>query len=608
MMNLRKKVFLGFMAFIVAPLFVLGTITYLLSQSIIQQNYAEQSEFTLKAVGRNITYVLKEANYFSQASMQREDIQRMLGAKDGVDAVTLTEYDRLLQRTFLSYTPAYSVTLYDFERQSFSQGKIGYRPLSFAELAKLPVFGEVMALNGVPRWIGPHEFENWTGNKPLFTMIRVINDTYTLDNRGILLQQFQFSELNRIFNYFGTSHSNGVRFMIVNQDGLIMVDNKDKLSGQTLSSHIDGSIHLGGEYESGKMKFDGVESIVSVHHLDLDEFGKMNWSVVSVTPWAYLSGRSMQVIQWIGAITILSLLSALLFNMLFVGRIIRFILYIVNSMKKVEIGDLGIRVEANSKDETSALARGFNSLVERISTLLEDVKREQERKNKAELMLMQAQIKPHFLFNTLESINALAAQNEGRKVSRMVQRLGTILRVSFYHKEEIPLSMEIDHVRNYLEIQKYRFEDLFEYEIDVPPALFSTPILKLTLQPLLENSIQHGFEGMESSAVDGDPDRQKGFLWIAAEETEDAVVLWVQDNGAGIPDDVLLRLHGTPGSRSSGSAGAGAPMPEERVGLGIPNVADRLRIHYGSRYGMMICSRPGFGTVIRCTIPKRTTG
>ncbi|MCZ8519257.1 MULTISPECIES: cache domain-containing sensor histidine kinase [Paenibacillus] len=620
-MNLRIKVFTAFMAFIIAPLFVLGAITYLLSQHIIEQNYAEQSEFTLKAVGRNINYVLKEANFFSEDFMLRDDIQQVLGQREAIDPVAQTEYERLLQRTFLSYTPAYAVSLYSFNGQSFSQGKIGYQRIPYTGLVKHPVFREVMTLNGPPRWLGPHEAPEWTGMQPLFTVVRVINDKYTLDNRGILLQQFQFHELNRIFNYFGTSHSREVRFMMVNGDGLIMVDNKEELAGQSIDGHASAPVLLGEEYQSKKMKFDGVESVVSTHHLELEDFGQMNWSIVSVTPWAYLSGRTEQVLQWISAITALTLISALLYNLFFVNRIIRFILYVVSSMKKVEIGDLSIRVEPGSKDETSVLARGFNSLVDRIETLIKEVKLEQDRKNKAELMLMQAQIKPHFLFNTLESINALAAQNEGRKVSRMVQRLGTLLRVSFIQKEEIPLSLEIDHVRNYLEIQKYRFEELFDYEIDVPAELSQVPILKLTLQPLLENSIQHGIEEKfneekfneeKFNEEQIDPELHagsgggRGMLRIRAEETEEAVVLWIEDNGSGIRHEVLDRFHGTPGSRIRASENA--EEGGERIGLGIPNVADRLKIQYGSRYGMMICSTLGQGTLIRCTIPKGTSG
>nr|8W7P_A Chain A, Extracellular domain of a sensor histidine kinase NagS [Paenibacillus sp. FPU-7]8W7P_B Chain B, Extracellular domain of a sensor histidine kinase NagS [Paenibacillus sp. FPU-7] len=267
-----------------------------MSQHMIEQNYAEQSEFTLKAIGRNINYVLKEANHFSESSMLREDIQQTLSINHEVDQVVLAEYNRLLQRTFLFYTPSYSVHLYNFTGQLYNQGKIGYERFTYESLYKSPQVSEVIKLNGKPLWLGPYEFTESSANPNLFTSIRMINNTYTMNNMGILLQQFQFNnELNEIFNYFGTTHSKAVRFMLVNQEGLIMMDNKGKLSGRKLSDYAGSPVVLGAEYQSRKMTFDQVESVVSVHHLALDDFGKMNWNVVSVTPWEYLSGRSEQL-------------------------------------------------------------------------------------------------------------------------------------------------------------------------------------------------------------------------------------------------------------------------------------------------------------------------
>lgn len=139
--------------------------------------------------------------------------------------------------------------------------------------------------------------------------------------------------------------------------------------------------------------------------------------------------------------------------------------------------------------------------------------------------MLQAQIKPHFLFNTLESINGLAMRGEGRKVSEMVNRLGNILRISIQDQEEIPLGEEVRHLQSYLEIQQYRFSELFTYEVDIPTHLYASSVLKLTLQPLVENSIQHGFEGIE----------YKGVLRISAFELHHNLILQVEDNGLGIP-------------------------------------------------------------------------
>jgi sensor histidine kinase YesM len=239
----------------------------------------------------------------------------------------------------------------------------------------------------------------------------------------------------------------------------------------------------------------------------------------------------------------------------------------------------------------STLARGFNSLVARIDELLIEGKLQQNRQNKAELMLLQAQIKPHFLFNTLESINILAIQNQGAKVSEMVYRLGNMLRISIYDKEEIKIRLELEHLQSYLEIQKFRFEDSFQYEIQIPEQLLDYSILKLTLQPLVENSIQHGFEGIE----------YMGKIRIYAQEEKDNIALYIEDNGIGLTNEQLASFQY---SLELNRSYQNDVINGERRGLGLRNVADRIRIEYGSHYGIYICSQQNQGTTIKCIIPK----
>jgi len=289
--------------------------------------------------------------------------------------------------------------------------------------------------------------------------------------------------------------------------------------------------------------------------------------------------------------------TALLFNLLFMNRITGTIGVIVRFMRKVEDGDLSARVDEKGDDELLLLQQGFNNQMAKINELFEQVKREQFQKANAELRVLQAQIKPHFLFNTLESINVLAVQNEGRKVSEMVLRLANILRISIQDKEEISLSLEIEHLKNYLEIQKFRFDDLFDYEIDIPDEMIGCQLLKLTLQPLVENSIQHGFEGIE----------YQGMIKVTGRMEADRITLRVEDNGIGMTNEALSKIQyldwDNPAYHESGSY-----PNHERRGLGLRSVYDRLRLKYGVRYGLFICSQPGYGTVIQCVIPKYELG
>lgn len=190
----------------------------------------------------------------------------------------------------------------------------------------------------------------------------------------------------------------------------------------------------------------------------------------------------------------------------------------------------------------------------------------------------------------------MALRGEGRKVSEMVTRLGNMLRISIQDQEEIPLGEEIRHLQSYLEIQQYRFSDLFTYEIDIPPHLYSSILLKLTLQPLVENSIQHGFEGIT----------YPGVLRISAYAEQGQLVLCVEDNGIGITQEMLARFEymaADPPEDMLAKEAESLSSITERRGLGLRSVADRIRIQYGTGYGIFICSAPGNGTVIRCIIP-----
>jgi two-component system sensor histidine kinase YesM len=182
-------------------------------------------------------------------------------------------------------------------------------------------------------------------------------------------------------------------------------------------------------------------------------------------------------------------------------------------------------------------------------------------------------------------------------VSEMVLRLASILRISIQDAEEIKLRLEVEHLRSYLEIQKFRFDDLFQYDIDIPNEMMDCLLLKLTLQPLVENCIQHGFEGID----------YKGVIRVTGMMEEERILLRIEDNGIGMSSEQLASIQyadlDDPNYRLV------RPYPNhERRGLGLRSVFDRLRFQYGSKAGLFICSEPGKGTIIQCVIPKYELG
>lgn len=605
-MNLRVKLLLAFVILIIGPLCILGVVTFMVNSHSIEEKYSRQTEYSLKAISYSISSVFKQMDNVTDSGIGTSVFHMALSGKDPTKQdLSATEQLHLnaSQRSFRnllynhpSISYAFLYNLHGDNRIVSIFTKEDFDAMSFDTFKKHPLYEEVMDLNAVPKWLAPHEYPEITGTEPVFTQVRLIKELSTLKNIGILVVQIKSWDIESIFRNLSLDQTVGsTHFMLVNDDGLILFDPMQSLDGQKVQSLMNQPVHFEKGYQSFKSSFNSHDSIVSMYHLK-----DYPWSIVSVTSWDSLSEETRVFAQWFIGITVFCLLAAITFNVVFMNRITGSIAVIVRFMRRVEGGDFKVRVEDKGNDELHVLSKGFNDLVDKINLLFTQVKKEQKQKNQAEMRVLQAQIKPHFLFNTLESINVLAIQNEGAKVSEMVYRLGNILRISIQGKEVIPLETEIDHLRSYLEIQKFRFEDIFDYEIDVPNELLKRSILKLTLQPLVENSIQHGFAGIT----------YKGLIRISCWIEKRKLILQIEDNGIGIRQEQLLAFEYMRSDQNEEMelTPPSNPIDHERRGLGVRSVADRIRIHYGDMYGLYICSSNQTGTIIRCVVPDEEWG
>nr|WP_040674472.1 sensor histidine kinase [Paenibacillus terrigena] len=601
-MNLRLKLFTAFITLIIIPLVLVGVITYFVTFDLIEKKYSQQAEFSLKAISQNIQFVFSEMDKVTENGIAGNVVQTAIGAVnsrelDLSDAkqLKLNENQRNFRVNLFSHPTISFAFAYNLKDATIASifTKENFTALPFARFKREPLYQEVVELNGAPKWVGPYEYKEITGADPVFTQIRMVKELTTMKNIGVLITQIKNWEIERIFNDFRYSKNlEDTRFFLVNEDGLILYDTQEQYNGKNINPFLGKPMKFNSSYQSYRDDFNHHESVVSVNKLK-----DKQWYLVSTTSWNSLSQDMGIFLKWVVGILFISLLAAFLFFWLFMNRITKSIIRIVRFMRRVENGDLSARVDEEGNDELFLLSKGFNSLISQVNNLFEEVKTEQKHKAQAELRVLQAQIKPHFLFNTLESINVLAIQNEGRKVSQMVYRLGNILRISIQDKEEILISQEIEHLRSYLEIQKFRFDELFNFDIQMPNEVLNSMILKLTLQPLVENSIQHGFEGIT----------HQGFLQVTGYVEGDDIVITIQDNGIGISNRQLRKFQYMKNDDTLTSEGQDIVMNERR-GLGLRSVADRIRIQYGYRYGVYICSEENQGTTIQVRIPKYGPG
>lgn len=264
------------------------------------------------------------------------------------------------------------------------------------------------------------------------------------------------------------------------------------------------------------------------------------------------------------------------FFYLVIVDIVRRIQELVAATAAVSRGDLSTRVADQHQDELAALSEGFNSMVSRLNQLLERVRSEQEEKREAELKMLQSQIRPHFLFNALNSIRTAASMSRADNVATMIEALASLMAEAFRHERElIPLSAEIELVQSYVLLQNLRFSNRFSLEIDVPQALEKLPVPKFILQPLVENCIRHGYRNATGRCP----------IIVRAAMHSGVVEMLVIDDGTGIDDQAVQ------------------PLPEPSDGVGLASVAKRLKLHFGDGAELSASSRSEGGTMVRLSIP-----
>ena len=281
---------------------------------------------------------------------------------------------------------------------------------------------------------------------------------------------------------------------------------------------------------------------------------------------------------------VLILILVIILTFMIVRGIIKPIRELSEVAQRVSKGDFLARAVVDTNDEVAVLADSVNIMTESIEGFVSKIKEDEGKMRRADLRLLQEQINPHFLYNTLDTIVWLIEGNDSDKAVNMVMSLSEFFRLVLSKgKEYITIQEEEMHIRSYLEIQQVRYRDILEYEIHIDPELYRYQILKLTLQPLVENSLYHGIKYK----------RAKGNIIVTGTMSEGKIRLKVEDNGVGMNPEELENLQNE----------IIKPCKDTGKGFGLANVNERIRMNFGEEYGMKIESVSGRGTCVEIVIP-----
>lgn len=309
-----------------------------------------------------------------------------------------------------------------------------------------------------------------------------------------------------------------------------------------------------------------------------------NWTAYTLIPYSKITANARNMILTFLWLCIVCMLIIALVTYAVSGSFTKPVITLQKAMKSVSEGDLTIRVPEGRSDEFGDLNRGFNNLMDKLDGLIQDVSEAQVRENAAEYQMLQSQINPHFLYNTLDAIRMMAVLSDEQAIADAILHLSTLFR---YHTRQssrlVTIREELEQIRNYLYLQKLRLQDRLEIEYRVQEDVLPYQMPKILLQPILENSFSHGFNNI-------DPPYR---IQITIAKENDSIFFELKDNGCGIPEEALALLRQQLATLKE----------DERHGIGLYNVNKRLHLYYPDSRGLMVESTEGNGTSISFRIP-----
>lgn len=541
----------------------------------LSEKVSQVSVQTLHSISSNIFSMLDNAKNLSKVILASNEVQETLNETNSGNML-YADAERIINSHISRFIEAFpfisSIYIYDTQNQRYGIDKMPLKSLKINDITEASWYQDAVDAQGgfILRLNAGDIYEDIPEGQYI-SLIRIINDIYTQKPIGTLILNISDSSFrdsyNEILNEYGTD------IMILDQSNNIVVD-----FSEFDSSYVSGL--LGSEDQNSIVeKVNGKDYLISILRMQ-----KYDWSIISTIPFEELSRESYAFNA--AALSILAFNAFLMFlGSLAVSKMISApIKKLLDSMKGVEKGEFEkVNIDAGN-DEIGSLRDAYNIMITEIKNLINKVVHEQKVKRKAELSVLQAQIKPHFLYNTFDAISSLALMGKNDQVYKVMKFLGSYYRISLSKGSEvISIKDEIELVRSYSSIQQVRYGDIFDIHYDIDERAIGHKIPKLVLQPLVENALYHGIK----------PKGEKGNITVRVEYLGDFIELSVEDDGVGMPRETIEMILSNDDY-----------LDDEKKSFGLKGTIERLKIFYGINDPVKIESSEN-GTKVIIRIPTR---
>lgn len=570
-LKIRNKLILYFICLIIVPIVGIFLITYLRLSGVIQNKITNYSSVIIRQMCSDMDktlYNATETRYYVLSNQRVQDIlmrEDFSSSEFNQDYLYVIDYlkEILSAKEFIRSATLLNNKYFPF----FISNLNGDTPYTLEDIKKNNFYDELIKANGKMVWGGFDRRRNAS------VLGMQVLSKETLKGIGLIIFSFDMRQLNNIVAH--THLENFEKFYILDKNGEIIYSSMDNEVGKT----VDGSYfsRLTSSNEEVFVKRNGNESYVTITYPS----SVVDWRYVYEVPEEEMMKDFTQSKNFMLFIFNSGIILALLFSILISVGITKPIQRLIKHMKSAEKGNLDTRVKVTTQDEVGQLSEKFNNMIANIQNLINTVYKEELLRRNAEIRMLQAQINPHFLYNTLDSINALAELRGVNEISKVTVAFSKLLRVSISNnKNFVSLKEEISYISNYMTIINIRYNNKINYILELQEETLECRVPKLIIQPLVENSIVHGLEQKAGSCR----------VVIKSEIVDDSLFIYVKDNGVGMDAQEYHRKD---------------VQDEEELhsGIGLSNVAKRIELIYGSGYGIDIDSKKDEGTAITLRMP-----
>ena len=533
------------------------------------------------SIAKNVNYNYYLQDYLETVIKEEDDYV------DGGIGKNMRSYEMSSQAfsdTLLSRADISSIMIFGKKKMLLNRSMYTYQRVAL-DYSKLDWYAKAVAKPQDAIITGPNRHSFFDTDDEMISLSREVQSYENGTFRGVILINLNMNKITEICNSFQEKQENFI--CIINDKGELVYEQQngkerfafdEKENRQKLNTALERM-----KESCFRLNYRGEKYLVT--RTDMKTTG---WTLVSMVPYKSVMAETMAI----SGVMILAVVITLIVTLLLLNRILTGVVKPLKKLEKymvqVNPDNMDQRMEILTDDEIGHLSMKFNQMMDRIRNLKEQVIEEQEDKRKYELQALQAQINPHFLYNTLDSIIWMAETNDSNIVA-MTEALAKLFRISLNKgNEEISLERELEHVKNYLIIQRMRYADKFTYEISVDPGVERCRTIKLILQPIVENCIYHGIKKK----------RGTGKITIRAYRREQNLIIEVSDDGCGMPKEICRKILSDE-IESENISGSG---------IGVKNVNERIQLRFGKKYGLSYSSEEGVGTTVTYVLPYNEGG